>query len=98
MSLHGGCETVGDEDLPPPGAGVVIKSSYFDPAVRTIYAGMFVTWMNRTSSIHTVTFDDGFFSCEIKPDSSCSYRFYSKGTFNYHCLNHPDVKGTIIVK
>jgi len=64
-----------------------------------------VTWINVDEAAHTVTsgnpFDgpDGKFdSSLINADEVFSYTFDQTGSFDYFCLIHPWMEGTVIVK
>lgn len=74
----------------------------FDPGTMTVKVGTSVTWMNSTSSPHTVTSDAGapasFDSGTINASSgSFSFTFTKPGTYNYHCAIHSYMHATIVV-
>jgi plastocyanin len=80
------------------GAGSLTTGA-FNPGNYTVKAGTTVTWYNADASTHTVTsttsgvFDSG----NLGSGQSYSYKFNTPGTFNYYCVIHPNMKGTIIV-
>ncbi len=63
-----------------------------------------ILWKNADSSAHTVTSgnaeegpDDIFDSSLFGPGKSFSHKFTETGHFDYYCLLHPWMKGTIMV-
>jgi plastocyanin len=69
----------------------------FRPGTVTIDRGDRVRWVNRGDVAHTATFarwDSG----TVPPGGSASHRFRRSGTFRYHCLIHPEMTGTVIVR
>ncbi|MBS3090081.1 cupredoxin domain-containing protein [Candidatus Pacearchaeota archaeon] len=79
---------------------VDIKGSSYLPEIIEINAGERVVWANRDSLIHTVTFDTGSeqSSSNLGLNEEYGHIFNIQGTFDYHCENHPSMKGKIIVK
>jgi plastocyanin len=81
-------------------------SKPYDPSPLTVKAGTSVTWINRDSSIHTVTSglpekgDVGtlFDSSLISPGNTFVHVFDKQGSFDYSCTLHPFMHGQIIVK
>ena len=70
-----------------------------DPITVVVGVNNTVSWANNDSSPHTITADDGSFgSGNIAPGSSFTYTFTTAGTYKYHCLYHPWMVGTVIVK
>ena len=84
-----------------PGAGaktVLIKDFLYVPATLTIPAGTTVTWTNEDPVAHTASaFDGSFNTGNIAANESVSLDFTKPGTFDYVCLYHPNMKGTVIV-
>lgn len=61
----------------------------FEPKEIHVEAGTTVKWVNRDSTYHTVTADDGSFdSGEIAAGESWTYTFEEPGTYPYHCVPH----------
>ena len=57
-----------------------------------------VTWASRSISYDTVTDRGGTFSSgAIPPGGTFRYTFTSPGVYNYYCLYHPWMAGTVIV-
>ena len=83
------------------GSAANTTSTYYSPPTITVVIGKnnTVTWVNQDIAPHTVTADDGSFdSGNLNPGYSWSYVFTTPGTYTYHCIYHPWMHGTIIVK
>ncbi len=58
-----------------------------------------VRWVNNGSVAHTVTADRGAFnSGQLAPGATFSFAFAAAGTFDYHCENHPTMKGQLVIE
>ena len=79
---------------------VTLANFAFSPASLEIKVGDTVTWINKDEVTHTVTGDTAgiFDSGNLATNATFSYTFTSAGTFKYHCLPHPYMTGTVIVK
>lgn len=66
------------------------------PATITVKAGTTITWTNRDTSEHTVTFS-GFDSGSIAPGANFVHKFSSAGSFEYHDAGHTSITGTVNV-
>ncbi len=74
----------------------IVKMS-FNPQTITIAAGDTVEWTNDMGFAHTATADDGSFdSGEIEGGDTFSHTFDAPGTVPYHCMIHPQMKGTVV--
>ena len=87
---------------PPPAPTEVtvdIKNYNFNPSPITVKVGTKVTWINGDSVGHTVTSDtDGLLSSgTLSNGGKYSFTFTTPGTTNYHCVPHPNMKGTVVV-
>lgn len=98
---------------PPPSVpsgsttSLTIANNYFTPSTDSVAVGATATWTWDTCTgdgyggsncgSHSVQFDDGSSSSAIKSSGSFSRMFAAAGTFTYHCLVHPEMKGTIVV-
>jgi plastocyanin len=91
---------------PPAGteALVVIQETpvswQYSPENLTIVVGVnnTVTWLSHSLSYDTVTANNGAFSSGVlAPGDSFSFIFSSPGTYQYHCLFHPWMTGTVTV-
>lgn len=84
-----------------PGAGaqtVQIKDFAYHPDTVQIPAGTTVTWTNDDPVPHTASDPDGSFNTgNIATGQSVSLDFTTPSTFDYICLYHPNMKGTVIV-
>ena len=77
----------------------------FVPSIATVEVGATVTWDNTDTAAHTATAGsatDGpsgvFDSSLIMAGSSFSHTFDEAGTFDYFCMVHPSMSGTVIVE
>jgi plastocyanin len=79
---------------------VLIDQFLFQPSVVTVRIGETVEWKNAGSVSHTATSTDGktFDSASIAPARSWRLKAVKKGTFNYVCTLHPNMKGKLIVQ
>lgn len=82
------------------GANASIAQSYSpDPVTVVIGVNNTVTWTNDDSAPHTVTANDGSFnSGNMAPTGTFTYTFTAPGTYHYHCIYHPWMVATVIVK
>lgn len=75
----------------------------FTPSNLEVEVGTTVTWENRSSETHTVTsgsdgsHDEIFDSGSVPPGEDYSFTFDETGTFDYFCIPHPNMTGTITV-
>jgi len=83
-----------------PTRTVVIQNFSFKPAHITIKRGTKVIWINRDSTAHTATANNGrsFDSGRLGPGQRFSHTFKRAGKKSYHCEIHPDMKGSVTVK
>jgi len=90
-------------------AKVDITDTGFTPAKLEVKAGQTVVWKNTTQKEHTVTADEKkpgeaaddkpiFDSGPLKPGAVFQHTFDKAGTYGYHCSNHKDMKGSVVVK
>jgi plastocyanin len=78
---------------------VVVQDFSFKPVHITINRGTRVTWINKDSTTHTATANNGAFdSGRLRPGQSYSHTFKSAGKKSYHCKIHPDMRGSVVVK
>jgi plastocyanin len=83
-----------------PTRTILIKNFSFKPAHITIKRGTRVRWINKDSTAHTATANNGrsFDSGRLRPGQSYTHTFKSAGKKPYHCEIHSDMKGRITVK
>jgi plastocyanin len=78
---------------------VTIADFNFTPAVLAVAPGTELTWTNDDVAPHTVTAtSEAFDSDRLDPGDSFSFRFDTPGTFEYRCLIHPDMQGSVQVR
>jgi len=93
----------------PPGAGTPgceqTADGCFIPSTVTIEVGETVTWENNDTAAHTASGGnptDGLTgpwdSSLIMAGGSFSYTADTAGTFDYYCMVHPWMEGTVIVE
>ena len=57
-----------------------------------------VTWVSKSISIDTITSQGGLFdSGNIAPGQAYSYTFAEPGVYNYDCVYHPWMTGSVTV-
>ena len=77
---------------------VTIQDFAFTPQTLTIAAGTTVTWTNNDASPHTSTSSNGAWdSGNLNQGESFSFTFTTPGTYDYVCIYHGGMSGTIIV-
>ena len=83
-----------------PTRTVLIQDFRFEPAHITIKRGTKVRWINKDSTAHTATANNGrsFDSGRLSPGKSYTHTFKRAGKKPYHCEIHPDMRGSVIVK
>ena len=93
-------EPVIETVIMPEGSGIQQPGQiYYDPEVITIAAGTTVVWENADSMIHTVTAVEGEFDSEmISAGGSYEHVFNEPGNFDYFCIVHPWMEGTVTVE
>jgi plastocyanin len=83
------------------GAGANVSVKGFVPDTITVVIGInnTVLWTNNDVAPHTVTANDGSFGSEdLAQGQSFIWTFTSPGIYDYHCMIHPWMTGTVIVK
>ena len=88
---------------PPKMVTVVIDEFKFEPAAVTVHTGDTVEWKNDDFVPHTATADGeaqkpAFDSGTIDTGAAWRYVAQKKGTYNYSCTFHPNMKGKLIVQ
>jgi YVTN family beta-propeller protein len=75
----------------------MISGFAFAP-ILTVKAGQTIIWTNNDAVPHTVTSDAGLWdSGDINPGQSYELTFAKPGTYSYHCMHHPYMKGVVNV-
>ncbi len=77
-----------------------ISGFAFSPSTLEINVGDTIVWTNKDSARHIVSSDSGgeLNSPYLSKGNSYSHTFTAAGTYAYHCISHPQMKGTVIVK
>ncbi len=99
-------EPVITEVLIPSGAAIQqIGQIYYDPQDISVSKDSTVQWFNEDETIHTVTsgaLETGptgiFDSSIIDAGNSYEFTFDSVGTFDYYCIVHPWMIGSVTVE
>jgi plastocyanin len=82
----------------PADSQVAIQDFAFQPASVTVAVGTTITWTNRDSAPHTVTFRDGMAdSGELSGGQTFRHTFATAGSFDYYCRIHPHMTGVVVV-
>jgi plastocyanin len=79
---------------------ITIMKNVFSPATLTVKAGSTVRWVNGDDHPHRIEFANKAFSTStylLGSSQSFSQRFDRPGTYDYDCLIHPYMKGTVTV-
>ena len=79
-----------------------MRNNSFVPAELTVLPGTGISWLNEDTIVHSVkitgihagTFNSG----DIIPGASSGNTFANVGVFEFVCPDHPEMKGTIVVK
>ena len=82
------------------GARVAIRGFEYRPAKVSVAAGQSVTWVDRDTANHTVTFDEGKRQTgvpNLRNGQRKAVRFDRPGTYAYVCAYHPNMHGTVVV-
>ena len=80
---------------------ITIVKNTFRPADMTINPGSTVRWVNADDHPHRIEFEDKSFSTSsylLGASQSASQRFDRAGSYNYSCMIHPEMRGTITVE
>ena len=83
-----------------PTKTVLIQNFSFKPAHITIKRGTKVRWINKDSTAHTATANNGrsFDSGRLGKGQRYTHTFKSAGKKKYHCKIHPDMRASVVVK
>ena len=79
---------------------IAVRDNFFDPSTQTVQVGDTVTWTNLGVRLHTVTSNPSgpLSSGDMAPGSGTySFTFTSSGIYNYKCIYHAGMTGTITV-
>jgi len=83
---------------------VFIRQEAYSPSHIEVVLGTAVTWTNQDNIPHSVVLSPEVISANdmwqsrlLSTGESFSYTFTMRGTFQYHCYEHPEMTGTVIV-
>jgi len=90
----------------PQGAGFQQPGQvYYDSNLVTVVIGNTVSWVNDDDQVHTVTSGtptggpDGLFDSGLISSGGSFHQTYDTvGTFDYYCIVHPWMQGTVIAE
>jgi plastocyanin len=87
------------EVLIPQGAALQTITEFYSPSNLSINTTDTIIWKNNDEGFHTVTSTEegGFDSGLYGPAESFSFQFNTSGTFDYFCVVHPWMTGSITV-
>jgi len=79
--------------------GAAVQGSpAYSPGNFTVKAGNTVTWVNKDTTVHTVTSASGLFdSGNLSPGQTWSHAFTQGGFYKYYCTLHVWMKGNVTV-
>jgi len=81
---------------------IIILNYKFDPKTLTVAPGTTVTWYNEDIAPHTATHrsygDESFDSGSLGHERTFTHTFHTPGSYDYLCIFHQGMQGTIIVK
>jgi plastocyanin len=78
----------------------IVKNTFKPSANMTVKVGSTVRWVNADDHPHRIGFADKAFTTStflLGASQSFSQRFDRAGTYDYSCLIHPSMQGTITV-
>ena len=90
----------------PDGAAILEDGQiYYDPEILNISTGTTVVWENVDSTMHTATsgeptegFDGVFDSDILSAGDTYEFTFADAGSYDYYCILHPWMIGTVNVE
>ena len=75
-----------------------ISKMTFNPSQLTVKAGADVRWVNNDDKVHRIKFLDDTQSPLLAIGQSYTRSFNKPGVYDYTCLIHPYMKGTVTVE
>lgn len=79
-----------------------MRNNTFVPTELTVLPGTGISWVNEDFIVHSVKItgihEGTFNSGDIIPGASSGNTFADEGVFDFICPDHPNMKGTIVVK
>ena len=81
------------------GSAVPSSNKSFYPKINQAKVGDTLTWTNKDTSVHTITSNDDLFdSGMMKPGDTFEQTFDDMGLYEYYCILHPWMTGTVKIK
>ncbi len=77
---------------------ILIDGFKFQPALLTVNVGDNVVFTNQDMVPHNAVDEGKFNSGKLEQGKSWTYLAKDKGTFDYICTYHPNMKGHIVVQ
>jgi len=79
---------------------IEVRDNGFYPEVDTIPLGAAIKFSNNTTNSHTLISPDStsVHTPTLAPGSSYSFKILKTGGYNYHCIEHPDFSGKIVIR
>ncbi len=77
---------------------VEIDGLKYSPATLTVKRGDTIAWINKDPFPHTVSARGAFDSHDIPAGGEWKYVARRRGTYDYGCTYHPNMKGTLKVE
>ena len=90
----------------PPGLRITIGtfSPHFSPKLARIKTGTSISWINPTTTLHSITHDGcitgqqcAFDSGPMGRNQTFSINDLPPGSYPYHCSFHPIMRGFVVV-
>jgi len=94
--LPGAASNSGLADSEAKGTSVTIAAFAFQPSELIVPAGTTVAFTNTDPTPHTVT-GDGFDTGTLEAGATGALTFSSSGVFEYFCVIHPTMRGSIVI-
>lgn len=83
---------------------IFIRNNAYRPDATEVTIGAAITWTNEDSVVHSVVLPHVVVSTtnivesgSLNHGQSFSYTFTSVGTFEYYCVQHPDMISVVVV-
>ena len=78
---------------------IEVRDNSFGPLTRRVTAGSTVRWVNEGSSPHTSTaFGGEWDSGNLNSGQAFEHTFDAAGSFDYECIYHDGMTGTVVVE
>ena len=69
----------------------------YAPLPANLHVGDTITFVNKDTLPHTVTARDNSFNLRLPPGQSATLTLGKAGAFNFYCIYHPAMRGTLKV-